>query len=383
MGVFFLQMYSNCGIISVDDTDIVGGVFMSFEKGAGTYRGLRLVNDVAPFMYNMSRVQSISSSDTDYLLSVYDLRDSQRMGSYFLSELDTGRDIAYKYQSDKYSYADFMAAAVNAFERDDARFAECADKAEHIQGVYKNAYEAFESLYYAYLLPRNPAYEAASKVSSQNEKLWFNQYAEKTGLKSFTSEQMDAHLYSSVAHLTNDECIPLSDICRKCPSVAYRFPYVSEIDAGRDSAGVVSDKAAVKPAPQADLAVDNTVESNKVSFLVASSCVKDVAKESSNNKILVIPSYSKSSEWNAIVIPNGCVEKVSDKKCRLTLDADKSYFSVKQRKSLSATHIAEAYATAVSEYVSAKKSGKKSERRSIDAPDDTPANETDSPVYDE
>lgn len=356
---------------------------MSFENGAGRYRGLRLVNDVAPFMYNMSRVQSISSSDTDYLLSVYDLRDSQRMGSYFLSELDTGRDIAYKYQSDKYSYADFMAAAVNAFERDDARFAECADKAEHIQGVYKNAYEAFESLYYAYLLPRNPAYEAASKVSSQNEKLWFNQYAEKTGLKSFTSEQMDAHLYSSVAHLTNDECIPLSDICRKCPSVAYRFPYVSEIDAGRDSAGVVSDKVAVKPAAQADLAVDNTVESDKVSFLVASSCVKDVAKESSNNKILVIPSYSKSSEWNAIVIPNGCVEKVSDKKCRLTLDADKSYFSIKQRKSLSATHIAEAYATAVSEYVSAKKSGKKSERRSIDAPDDTPANETDSPVYDE
>ncbi|MEE0964933.1 MAG: hypothetical protein U0L73_12165 [Ruminococcus bromii] len=356
---------------------------MSFEKGAGTYRGLRLVNDVAPFMYNMSRVQSISSSDTDYLLSVYDLRDSQRMGSYFLSELDTGRDIAYKYQSDKYSYADFMAAAVNAFERDDVRFAECADKAEYIQGAYKNAYEAFESLYYAYLLPRNPAYEAASKVSSQNEKLWFNQYAEKTGLKSFTSEQMDAHLYSSVAHLTNDECIPLSDICRKCPSVAYRFPYVSEIDANRDSAGVVSDKAGVKSATQADLAVDNTVESDKVSFLVASSCVKDVAKESSNNKILVIPSYSKSSEWNAIVIPNGCVEKVSDKKCRLTLDADKSYFSIKQRKSLSATHIAEAYATAVSEYVSAKKSGKKSERRSIDAPDDTPANETDSPVYDE
>ncbi len=92
---------------------------MSFENGAGRYRGLRLVNDVAPFMYNMSRVQSISSSDTDYLLSVYDLRDSQRMGSYFLSELDTGQDIAHKYQSDKYSYADFMAAAVNAFEHDD------------------------------------------------------------------------------------------------------------------------------------------------------------------------------------------------------------------------------------------------------------------------
>ena len=382
MGVFFLQTYSNCGIIGVDDTDIVGGVFMSFENGAGRYRGLRLVNDVAPFMYNMSRVQSISSSDTDYLLSVYDLRDSQRMGSYFLSELDTGRDIAHKYQSDKYSYTDFMAAAVNAFEHDDVRFAECADKAEHIQSVYKKAYDAFESLYYAYLLPRNPAYEAASKVSSQNDKLWFNQYAEKAGLRSFTSEQMDAHLYSSVARLTNDECIPLSDICSKCPLVAYRFPYVSEIDAGRDSAGVVSDKATVKSAAQADLAGDNTVSSGKISFLVASACMKDVAKESSNNKVLVIP-YGKSSEWNAIVIPNDCVEKVSDKKCRLTLDADKSYFSIRQRKSLPATHIAKAYATAMSEYLSVKRSWKKSERRSVDVPNDKPMNESDSPAYNE